>query len=105
MQPAEAAQRSQDLFLLDVREPEEWDAGHIAGSHHIPMGELPRRLDEVPTDATVLAICRSGNRSGRVTAWLAEQGYEVRNLDGGLKAWHAENLALDSGEGDPGVVA
>jgi rhodanese-related sulfurtransferase len=77
------------LFLLDVREPDEWAAGHIDGATHIPMGELTGRLAEVPREARVVAVCRSGNRSGRVTGYLAQGGWDVYNLQGGMIAWAA----------------
>jgi rhodanese-related sulfurtransferase len=77
-----------DAYLLDVREPEEWSAGHAPGAHHVPMMEIPVRLDEVPTDADVVVVCRSGGRSSQVVAYLASRGWDnVRNLDGGMGAW------------------
>lgn len=87
--------------LLDVREQDEWDAGHAPGAVHIPLGELPARLDELPdTDAGTLAVaCRGGGRSSRAVAWLSQQGFDVANLDGGMKAWHGagKQLVADSG--------
>jgi rhodanese-related sulfurtransferase len=92
-------------WLLDVREPDEWRAGHIEGAHHIPMGQLPQRLDEVPTDATVVAVCRSGQRSAQVTMWLGQQGYEVVNLDGGMHAWAGAGRAMVADhDGEPHVA-
>jgi rhodanese-related sulfurtransferase len=84
----------QDAFILDVREPDEWAAGHVEGSLHIPMGEVPDRFVEVPQDQRVVVVCRSGGRSARVTEFLRQQGYDVVNLDGGLTAWQAANRAL-----------
>lgn len=72
--------------LLDVREPDEWDAGHIPGALHIPLGELPQRLGELP-DGDLVVVCRSGGRSARAVAWLAQNGYDALNLDGGMTAW------------------
>jgi rhodanese-related sulfurtransferase len=77
------------LFLLDVREPDEWSAGRIGAAAHIPMGELTGRLDEVPREARVIAVCRSGNRSGMVTAYLVRGGWDAYNLEGGMMAWEA----------------
>ncbi|ADP78180.1 Rhodanese domain protein [Pseudofrankia inefficax] len=77
------------LFLLDVREPDEWAAGHIDGATHIPMGDLVSRLDEVPRSARVIAVCRSGNRSGMVTGYLTKGGWDAYNLAGGMMAWAA----------------
>ena len=76
-------------LLLDVREHDEWDAGHIATAVHIPMGELATRLDEVPRDQDVVVVCRSGNRSASVTAYLDRNGWSARNLAGGMMAWDA----------------
>ena len=76
-----------NAHLLDVREQDEWDAGHVEGSQHIPMGQLLGRLGEVPTDRDVVVVCRVGSRSAQVTAYLGQHGYDVLNLDGGLEAW------------------
>jgi rhodanese-related sulfurtransferase len=90
-----------DAVLLDVREQDEWDAGHAPGAVHIPLGELPSRLGELPdTDAGTLAVaCRGGGRSSRAVAWLSQQGFDVANLDGGMKAWQGagKQLVADSG--------
>jgi rhodanese-related sulfurtransferase len=90
-----------DAVLLDVREQDEWDAGHAPGAVHIPLGELPSRLDELPDpDAGTLAVaCRGGGRSSRAVAWLTQQGFDVANLDGGMKAWESagKQLVADSG--------
>ena len=80
--------------LVDVRENAEWQQGHVAGSRHIPMGELVARIGEVPTDRPVVVVCHSGHRSAQVTAWLVAQGYDAANLDGGLVAWAQAGLPL-----------
>ena len=103
MTPEEAAARS-DLHLLDVREPDEWQAGHIAGAQHIPLGELRERLAEVPKDRTVLAVCRHGNRSEAATRGLRTLGYTVENLEGGVTAWKRAGLPLEDAGGAPGRV-
>jgi len=103
MTPEEAAARS-DLHLLDVREPDEWQAGHIAGAQHIPLGELRERLAEVPKDRTVLAVCRSGQRSEAATRGLRTLGYTVENLEGGVTAWKRAGLPLEAEGGGPGRV-
>lgn len=84
-----AAEVPADAFLLDVREAEEWTAGHVDGAVHIPMGTLMARLDEVPKDTRVYVMCRVGGRSGQVTAYLAQQGWDAVNIDGGMLAWEA----------------
>ncbi len=103
MTPEEAAARS-DLHLLDVREPDEWQAGHIAGAQHIPLGELRDRLAEVPKERTVLAVCRSGSRSEAATRGLRTLGYTVENLEGGVTAWKRAGLPLEAEGGGPGRV-
>lgn len=74
--------------LLDVREPWEFQTCHIAGARHLPMNELPARLDELDPDAALVAICHHGTRSLHVAHFLARQGFErVHNLAGGVDAW------------------
>lgn len=79
------------LFLLDVREPDEVALGHIPGVVPIPKGAVPSRLTEVPQDQDVVVICRSGGRSGAITEVLLGAGYtRVRNLSGGTMAYSAQ---------------
>ena len=94
-----------DAVILDVREQDEWDAGHAPGAVHIPLGDLPSRLDELPdTDSgTVAVACRGGGRSSRAVAWLTQQGFDVANLDGGMKAWQGAGKQLVADSGDPTV--
>lgn len=75
------------LVVLDVREDDEWADGHIAGATHIPLGELMDRRDELDPHATTLVVCHLGGRSARATAYLASNGHDVVNLDGGMAAW------------------
>lgn len=91
-------------LLLDVREYEEWMAGHVDGAVHVPMQELPARLAELPNDRQIVCICRSGNRSGQVTAFLLRQGFDAVNMTGGMRAWDAEQLPFVNANGNPGVV-
>lgn len=82
--------------LLDVREQDEWDAGHAAGAVHIPLGDLPARYEELDADVPVLVICHSGGRSARATQWLNESvGFEATNVDGGTVAWQAAGLPVE----------
>ncbi len=91
--------------ILDVREHDEWEAGHAPGAVHIPLGELPERLHELPdSDSGTLAVtCRGGGRSSRAVAWLTQQGFDVANLEGGMKAWHAAGKQLVAESGTPAV--
>lgn len=91
-------------YVLDVREDDEWVAGHVPASCHMPMAEVRRRLDELPADREVVVVCRSGHRSGHVTAYLVGFGRAARNLDGGLQAWAARGRPLVSETGAPPEV-
>ncbi|MBK1784435.1 rhodanese-like domain-containing protein [Prauserella cavernicola] len=89
---------SQDLVLLDVREPDEWAAGHAPEAVHIPLGDLPARageLADLPDDRPVYVVCRSGGRSARAAAWLNAAGLaDAINVAGGMKSWHTEGRAI-----------
>jgi len=93
-------------YLIDVREDDEWVAGHAPDARHVPMSEVPARLDEVPTEGDVVIVCRSGGRSGRVVEYLRAQGWDnVLNLDGGMKDWAASGRPLVSEDGsEPRII-
>jgi rhodanese-related sulfurtransferase len=91
-------------FLLDVRENEEWAAGHAPQATHVPMGEIQDRASELPVDRTVVCMCRVGGRSGAVAKALVVGGYDVRNVDGGMLAWAAAGLPVITDAGAPGEV-
>lgn len=85
-------------FVLDVREPDEYAAGHIEGSTLIPLGQLASRTAEVPRDRTVLVVCRSGNRSAEGRDILLGAGFEdVTSLAGGVSDWAAAGQPLVPG--------
>jgi rhodanese-related sulfurtransferase len=85
-----------DVVVIDVRENFEYADGHIPGATLIPLGQIPNRLDEIPTDKTVVAVCRSGNRSGQATDFLREQGFDnVHNMQGGMNAWGQAGYAIE----------
>ncbi|WP_423488337.1 rhodanese-like domain-containing protein [Mycobacteroides sp. PCS013] len=73
--------------LLDVREDDEWAAGHIDGAQHIPLGDVPSRMDELDPDASLWVICHAGGRSQRAAAYLNRNGFDVSNVSGGMLAW------------------
>jgi len=80
-----------DVVLLDVREPHELDVASIDGTLHIPMAQIPDRLDELDRERTIVVLCHGGMRSMQVAGFLARQGFErVVNLDGGIDAWSRE---------------
>ena len=91
-------------LLLDVREDEEWVAGHAPLASHIPMGLLATRLAEVPQGRTVVCVCRSGHRSGVVAAALLAEGYDANNLAGGMQAWAMADLPVVTANGGSGVI-
>ncbi len=79
---------SADLLLLDVREPDEREAAVIEPSRHIPMREVPDRLDELPKDREIVVYCHGGTRSAMIAGFLEAKGYpRVANLHGGIDAW------------------
>ncbi|ASR33725.1 sulfurtransferase [Prauserella marina] len=89
---------SEDVVLLDVREPDEWAAGHAPEAVHIPLGDLPARvaeLAELPDDKPVYVVCRSGGRSARAAAWLNAAGVvDAVNVAGGMKSWLTEGRSI-----------
>jgi len=89
--------------LLDVREIDEWVAGHAPAARHLPMSELLARADEIPAGELVV-VCRSGARSAAVTGWLVQQGRAAANLDGGMHAWAAAGRPMVSETGRPPAV-
>lgn len=92
-------------LLIDVREDSEWALGRAPQAKHIPLGDLPSRLGELPKDGPVIVVCRSGGRSARAVAFLLDQGYDAINLDGGMLAWQegARPMTHD-GPGVPSVT-
>jgi rhodanese-related sulfurtransferase len=95
--PAEARARAQTgALLLDVREPAEWRTGHAPGAIHLPLGQLGARLAELPPDREIIAVCRSGSRSGIAAAQLRRAGFtQVRNMAGGMNAWARAGLPVE----------
>jgi rhodanese-related sulfurtransferase len=95
--PAEAASRmaTENLALIDVREPYEWEAGHVPESTHIDMATLGQRLAEVPEDRPVAFICLSGGRSGVVATTLKARGYDAYNVAGGFRDWYEAGLPTE----------
>ena len=78
----------ENFFLLDVREPNEYQIGRIPGSTLIPLGEVPQRYQEIPKDREVVVHCKMGGRSAKAAAFLRQQGYKnVKNLKGGILDW------------------
>lgn len=101
----DAADVPQDAYLLDVREQDEWDAGHAPAAVHIPMGQLGDRAAEIPRDQDIYVICRSGARSAQVTVALNQAGWLARNVDGGMKRWAEAGRPVENDGAGPPYVA
>jgi rhodanese-related sulfurtransferase len=90
--------------LLDVREDYEWSAGHAESALHIPLEQLPARLDDLDPDEDLYVICRTGGRSFRAAQWLVAQGYSALNVAGGMDQWLESGLPLVSESGLKPVI-
>lgn len=89
-------QGADDVYVLDVREQYEYDEKHIPNVTLLPMSEIQNRLDEIPTDKEVIITCRSGNRSGQVTDFLEQNGFDnVHNMQGGIVAWEEAGFPVE----------
>jgi rhodanese-related sulfurtransferase len=81
--------------LVDVREPYEYAEGHVPGARLAPLGTVPALLGDLPRDAPVYLLCAVGARSARAAAWLAEQGVDAVNVEGGTADWAGAGYPLD----------
>ncbi|MCZ0988076.1 rhodanese-like domain-containing protein [Streptomyces diastatochromogenes] len=108
MPTVEVADLKDGDFLLDVREDEEWQAGHAAAALHIPMSEFVARFGELteaaPQDGRIHVICRSGGRSAQVAMYLGQQGIDAVNVAGGMQVWEATGRPVVTDAGAPGEV-
>lgn len=97
-------------LLFDIREQDEWDAGHAPSARHLPASSLAAHLDELfaeddeGRERDIYLVCRSGGRSSQVAQWLAMQGIEAINVGGGMDAWLMQGLPVVTDEGEPGRV-
>lgn len=92
------AKQQAGAFILDVREPEEWNEAHIAGATLIPLGQLASRVSELPRDQEIVVVCRSGNRSAQARDLLLNDGFtQVTSMTGGLNQWKAAGYPTLSG--------
>ena len=90
----EKIESGEDIFILDVRTPGENAVQAIKGSHLIPLQELGHRMDELPKDKDIVVYCRIGSRSASACAFLARQGFMVKNLEGGIMLWNMAGNAV-----------
>jgi hydroxyacylglutathione hydrolase len=99
--PDELAERleEEELVVLDVRDDDEWTEAHIAGSIHLPYGELPERQGELPRDKAIAAICSGGKRSGLAASILQREGFErvIHVANGGVGTWRTSGRPVESG--------
>ncbi|MER5768918.1 rhodanese-like domain-containing protein [Streptomyces sp. NPDC001985] len=105
----EAAAVPADGLVLDVREDDEWAAGHVEGALHVPMSGFVARFGEV-TEAVAdgrraHVMCRVGGRSAQVTQYLVQQGIDAVNIEGGMIAWDAAGRPMVTDNGTPASVA
>ena len=104
--PVEASRRVRHgAVLLDVREPDEWTAGHAPAALHLPLGQLAPGRADLPRDRPVVVVCRVGARSARAVQALRAWGYDATNLAGGMQAWAAAGLDLARDDGGTPEVA
>lgn len=81
-------------LVVDVRQPHEYQGGHINGSKLIPLNELPRRLKELPKEREIVFVCATGNRSRTATKMLLREGYNAVNMSGGMMSWRRGRLPV-----------
>lgn len=93
-----------EVVLLDVREHDEWQRGHAVDAQHIPMGEVPTRLEEIDPAAELYVICLAGTRSMHVAQYLQRSGYRPVNVSGGMLAWASAGRPVVTDDGQPGNV-
>jgi rhodanese-related sulfurtransferase len=92
------AKRDVGAFILDVRQPEEWNEFHVPNSTLIPLGELASHMDELPKDREIVIVCRSGNRSAQARDLLLGAGFiQVTSMAGGLTQWKAAGYPTITG--------
>ena len=96
--PDELAPRLDDVVLIDVRQPEEYVAGHVRTARLLPLRDVPDHVAELPTDTEVFVICRSGSRSAMASEFLIEQGVRAVNVAGGTLAWADAGHAFVTGD-------
>lgn len=104
-QPRGVWEHRDEVQILDVREPYEWQAGRIEGAIHIPLNSLLAGQGELDPGRPVVAVCRSGNRSELASLMLRARGFEAYNMEGGMEAWEKDGLPFSTPDGQPGRVA
>lgn len=85
-------------LVIDVRQPEEFSTGHIAGARLVPLGDLGRKMHSLPKNREIVCVCASGNRSRSATRSLMEAGYDAHNMNGGMLAWRRAGRPVKKGD-------
>ena len=101
MDARSALERIAELQVIDVRDPDELEAGYIEGAVNIPLPELSARLGEIGSDRPILAVCETGQRSYEAAEYLESQGFAAHNLEGGMWGWNLRGLPVVEGGGGP----
>jgi rhodanese-related sulfurtransferase len=95
---------SDGALLLDVREDNEWEAGHAALATHIALGDVPDHLEDLAKDRLIVCVCRSGVRSARAATFLIQNGFDAVNLEGGMLAWAGDDEPLVAEGDEPSII-
>jgi rhodanese-related sulfurtransferase len=103
--PVTLDDRRGEMVVLDVRDPHEWQAGHIDGAVHVPLSALAGKVGTIDRERPVAVICRSGNRSRSAVRLLKANGVDAHNVSGGMAAWARHRLPIVTDRGRPGTVA
>ena len=99
-------EHASQVQVLDVREPFEWEAGHIEGAVHVPLNTLlSGDSGGLDPERPVAVVCRTGGRSELAAMMLQARGFDAHNLAGGMERWAAEDLPFSAADGSPGQVA
>ena len=94
---SEKLKNDKQALVIDVRQPEEYREGHIAGSKLIPLGELNKRINELPKDKEIICVCASGSRSQSATKLLIVAGFDAFKMNGGMFMWQSAKLPMKKG--------
>ncbi|MHB1533926.1 MAG: rhodanese-like domain-containing protein [Acidimicrobiales bacterium] len=92
------------VAIVDVRYPNEWEAGHIDGARHVPLDYLYDQLDDLDRTMPIVTVCRVGGRSEEAAAILRDKGFEADSLDGGMVEWASRGLGIVGADGNPGTL-
>ncbi len=85
-------------LVIDVRQPDEYRTGHIAGAKLVPLGDLNRKMKDLPKSREIVCVCASGNRSQSATRILMQAGYTVYNMKGGMLSWRRAGFSVKKGD-------